>query len=79
MSERHPQQEPDPADPADLASAPSAPSAAGTAAGRDAEHRDAEHEEGGDPVCWIHLVCPECGAIESGGHRPGCGSAPDPP
>ena len=75
MSERHPRQEPDPADPADLASAPSAPSApsaAGTAAGR-----DAEHEEGGDPVCWIHLVCPECGAIESGGHRPGCGSAPD--
>ena len=72
MSERHPRQEPDlagPADPADPASAPSAP---GTAAGR-----DAEHEEGGDPVCWIHLVCSECGAIESGGHRPGCGSAPD--
>ena len=19
--------------------------------------------EGGDPVCWAHLVCPECGAI----------------
>ncbi|HVW34477.1 MAG TPA: hypothetical protein VHL53_18230 [Acidimicrobiia bacterium] len=18
---------------------------------------------GGDPVCWIHLTCPECGAI----------------
>jgi hypothetical protein len=29
-------------------------------------------EEGGDPVCWAHLVCPECGAIVSEGHRGGC-------
>ena len=76
MSERRPRQEPDPARPGPAGpdpsapSTPSAPSAPGTAAGR-----DAEHEEGGDPACWIHLVCPECGAIESGGHRPGCGSA----
>jgi hypothetical protein len=34
------------------------------------------HEEGGDPVCWAHLVCPECGAIESEGHRLGCDLAP---
>jgi RNA polymerase subunit RPABC4/transcription elongation factor Spt4 len=20
-------------------------------------------EEGGDPVCWAHLACPECGAM----------------
>jgi hypothetical protein len=43
---------------------------AGTARGR------ADDEAGGDAVCWAHLVCPECGAIVSEGHRAGCeGSA----
>lgn len=32
----------------------------------------AEYEEGGDPVCLAHLVCPGCGAITSEGHRAGC-------
>ena len=29
---------------------------------------------GGDPSCWLHLVCDACGAIVSGsdGHRPDC-------
>ena len=29
---------------------------------------------GGDAACWAHLVCPECGAITTEGHRPGCPS-----
>ena len=30
--------------------------------------------EGGEAACWAHLVCPDCGAIETEGHRPDCGS-----
>jgi hypothetical protein len=29
-------------------------------------------EEGGDPACWVNLVCPVCGAVETDGHRPRC-------
>jgi hypothetical protein len=29
-------------------------------------------EEGGDPVCLAHLVCDECGAVTTEGHRAGC-------
>ncbi len=36
----------------------------------------AEDAEGGDPVCWAHLVCPECGAMESEGHLAGCSVGP---
>ena len=31
-----------------------------------------EAEEGGDPACWAGLVCQECGAVISEGHRSGC-------
>jgi uncharacterized protein YeaO (DUF488 family) len=50
---------------------------------RDVEHSQAAvlarllrqpvEDEGGEPACWAHLVCPECGAMESEGHREGCG------
>ena len=36
---------------------------------------DVAEEEGGDAVCWAHLVCLECGAVTTEGHRPGCQSA----
>ena len=29
----------------------------------------------GDAACWANLVCPDCGAIETEGHRPGCSQA----
>ena len=34
-----------------------------------------ESAEGGEAACWAHLVCPECGAITTEGHRPECSSA----
>jgi rubrerythrin len=24
---------------------------------------DPFEDEGGDPVCWVHLLCPECGTM----------------
>jgi uncharacterized protein YeaO (DUF488 family) len=32
-------------------------------------------DEGGEAACRAHLVCPECGAIETEGHRAGCAQA----
>jgi uncharacterized protein YeaO (DUF488 family) len=29
-------------------------------------------DQAGDAACWANLVCPDCGAIETEGHRPGC-------
>lgn len=28
--------------------------------------------EAGDAACWAHLLCPDCGAVVSEGHREGC-------
>jgi hypothetical protein len=44
----------------------------------DAEGTDqapALEPEGGDAACWAHLVCPDCGAVTSEGHRKGCALA----
>ncbi|MDA8076030.1 MAG: hypothetical protein M0Z40_12535 [Actinomycetota bacterium] len=36
------------------------------------EPADEVERGGGDPACWAHLVCPECGTIETDGHREWC-------
>ena len=43
-----------------------------TAVGPLTGHDAGDDAEGGDPVCWAHLVCEECGAITAEGHRAGC-------
>lgn len=32
---------------------------------------------GGDPVCWLHLLCPACGRVADGrgSSCPSCGAA----
>jgi uncharacterized protein YeaO (DUF488 family) len=36
--------------------------------------RQPAEAEGGEAACFAHLVCPECGAVVSEGHSPGCGN-----
>lgn len=31
-----------------------------------------EHKEGGDPACWAHRVCPECGRLNQAEHPDAC-------
>jgi hypothetical protein len=40
----------------------------------DARELDDIDEFGGDPVCWAHLLCPDCGVVLTPGveHRSGC-------
>jgi hypothetical protein len=33
---------------------------------------EVQDADGGDPACWAHLICPECGAVETERHRRGC-------
>jgi predicted ArsR family transcriptional regulator len=37
-----------------------------------AEQAASSESQGGEAACWAHLVCPECGATTSEGHRQGC-------
>ena len=37
-----------------------------------ATEASATEERGGEAACWARLVCPECGAMTTEGHRPGC-------
>jgi len=44
---------------------------------------DRRDDAGGDPVCWLHLACPECGAIPDQGQEeldrcPRCGAERQP-
>ncbi|MFF0297640.1 hypothetical protein ACFYST_05160 [Kitasatospora sp. NPDC004614] len=32
--------------------------------------------EGGEPACWLNLVCEECGKVREGGRCPVCDSGP---
>jgi len=48
----------------------------GTAERGAGERGAGETDAPGDAVCWAHLVCPECGAMTSEGHRDGCGLTP---
>ena len=34
-----------------------------------------EEAPGGEAACWAHLVCLECGALTTEGHRVGCSGA----
>jgi hypothetical protein len=31
-----------------------------------------QSEQGGEAACFAFLVCPECGAVTTEGHQPGC-------
>ncbi len=44
----------------------------GAEARRESGSSREEQLEGGDPACWADLLCPACGAVLTGGHRPRC-------
>jgi uncharacterized protein YeaO (DUF488 family) len=35
-----------------------------------------QEPQAGEPACYAHLVCPECGAVLTEPHAPGCPHAP---
>ena len=56
---------------------PPAPNPAEPPARRDPPDLEmlAEDAPGGESACYAHLVCEECGAVTTEGHRPSCSFA----
>ena len=52
-----------------------APAPDGTSEPGPATLRMIAGDEGGEAACYAHLVCEECGAVTSEGHRGGCALA----
>ncbi|PJN29745.1 hypothetical protein [Kitasatospora sp. CB02891] len=40
------------------------------------EHIESTGREGGEPACWLNLVCEECGKVREGGRCPVCDAEP---
>ncbi|MFJ5926225.1 hypothetical protein ACIQF6_26820 [Kitasatospora sp. NPDC092948] len=40
------------------------------------DHPEHNESEGGEPACWLHLVCEECGKVREGGRCPVCDAEP---
>jgi uncharacterized protein YeaO (DUF488 family) len=60
---------------AELLRAPVAPAEGGERADPADPADPAEPAGGGEAACFAHLVCPECGAVVTEGHREGCGAS----
>ncbi|MEV7120586.1 hypothetical protein [Kitasatospora griseola] len=42
-------------------------------------HIESTGREGGEPACWLNLVCDECGKVREGGRCPVCDAEPTGP
>ncbi|KIQ65247.1 hypothetical protein TR51_14945 [Kitasatospora griseola] len=44
--------------------------------GESGEHIERTGRDGGEPACWLNLVCEECGKVREGGRCPVCPAEP---
>ncbi|MFJ1792486.1 hypothetical protein [Kitasatospora griseola] len=42
------------------------------------ERVESVEREGGEPACWLNLVCEECGKVREGGRCPVCDAGAGP-